>query len=197
MLSPPQLQSGMMQAHAVRLPPKTDLVSSIINAAEDAMMKSQSSSACILSVVGSLEYVKLRMANASRRRRKEGEGDGDGNNDEDGQEINDIKEWNERLEIVSLVGTIANGGEKHLHMSVSDREGRVWGGHVVAGRIFTTLELVLGTIQGVTFKRELDGETGYKELVVSSTETTPDDDDGEGALSNPYGVQPQKKSKKS
>ena len=50
--------------------------------------------------------------------------------------------------------------------SVSDASGKVWGGHVISGRIFTTLELVLGTIEGVGFRRRVDSRTGYRELVV-------------------------------
>ena len=55
-------------------------------------------------------------------------------------------------------------------MSVSDSEGTVIGGHVISGRVFTTLELVLGTIQGVTFVREIDEQTGYLELTVRKEE---------------------------
>ena len=80
---------------------------------------------------------------------------------------NHIRTWDEPMEVVSLVGTLTFT-HKHLHMSVSDRYGTVFGGHVMAGTIFTTLELVLGTIGGVAFQREMDPQTGYGELVVSS-----------------------------
>ena len=52
--------------------------------------------------------------------------------------------------------------------SVSRRDGTVVGGHVMAGRIFTTLELVVGTLPGVHFCRETDDATGFDELVVRS-----------------------------
>ena len=82
-----------------------------------------------------------------------------------------IRTFHKHFEIVSLVGTFAvNDGGKHLHMSVSDSEGTVIGGHVISGRVFTTLELVLGTIQGVTFVREIDEQTGYLELTVRKEE---------------------------
>jgi hypothetical protein len=56
----------------------------------------------------------------------------------------------------------------HVHMSVSDKDGNAIGGHLIDGTIFTTLELVIGTIQGVSFTREVDSKTGFDELVVRS-----------------------------
>jgi hypothetical protein len=53
--------------------------------------------------------------------------------------------------------------------SVSDAKGNVWGGHLISGTIFTTLELVLGVIQNVEFSRAMDSNTGYNELVVNSS----------------------------
>lgn len=147
------LQSGVMQAHAIRIGAGEDFVSSVLKAAEDAMEKSSSKSAFVITAVGSLQAATLRLANASKA---------------DGSSSNEIKEWKERLEIVSLVGTFSADG-RHLHMSVADKDGNVFGGHVMEGTIFTTLELVLGTISNVIFSREIDDKTGYDELVVRST----------------------------
>mmetsp|Transcript_32978 Transcript_32978/g.46832 ORF Transcript_32978/g.46832 Transcript_32978/m.46832 type:complete len:148 (-) Transcript_32978:305-748(-) len=142
------MQSGIVKAHCIRLLPNDDLVPSLQKAAQQAMENSNSSSAFIMTAVGSLTEVKLRLANACR-----------------GQP-NEIKEWKERFEIVSLVGTFSKDS-KHLHMSVSDKDGNTYGGHVMSGKIFTTLELVLGTVEGVAFEREVDVEgTGFDELVV-------------------------------
>lgn len=45
------------------------------------------------------------------------------------------------LEILSLVGTLS-GGHGHLHISLSDSEGRVVGGHLIGDdEIFTTVEV--------------------------------------------------------
>jgi Plants and Prokaryotes Conserved (PCC) domain len=85
---------------------------------------------------------------------------------------NEIREWNERLEIVSLVGTFDMDGGFHLHMSVSDSKGHVFGGHLMNGQIFTTLELVIGVVPGIQFKRPLDdgpNGTGFNELVVNTS----------------------------
>mmetsp|Transcript_18447 Transcript_18447/g.45732 ORF Transcript_18447/g.45732 Transcript_18447/m.45732 type:complete len:160 (-) Transcript_18447:2848-3327(-) len=150
---------GAVVAHPIRLNPGEDLVSAIENAASQAMSISDSSSAFVMTAVGSLDKVSLRMANASRS---------------DGDNIspsNEIRDWNERMEVVSLVGTLSASG-KHLHMSLSDKNGTVVGGHVMSGQVFTTMEIVLGTIQGVGFKRELDTATGYRELVVEKKKAT-------------------------
>lgn len=40
----------------------------------------------------------------------------------------------------------------------------------MGGKVFTTLELVLGTLPGVSFTREIDSATGYDELVVRANE---------------------------
>ncbi|CAJ1961099.1 unnamed protein product [Cylindrotheca closterium] len=149
---------GAVVAHPIRLKPGEDFVSAIENAASQAMSISSSSSAFVMTAVGSLDKVSLRMANASRS---------DGGNT---LPSNEIRNWNERMEVVSLVGTLSSSG-KHLHMSLSDKNGTVVGGHVMSGQVFTTMEIVLGTIKGVVFKREVDEATGYRELVVEKKES--------------------------
>lgn len=70
-----------------------------------------------------------------------------------------------RFEIVSLVGTL--NPEAHLHVCLSDAEGRTLGGHVLGGlHVFTTAEVVVGEAAELCFTREMDGETGFPELVV-------------------------------
>ncbi len=145
--------SGVLIAHPVRFGPGTDIVPAMEDFAAQAMKSSGCSSAFVLSAVGSLNCVQLRLANVCKP---------------DGTTQNDIKEWKQRLEIVSLVGTFSSSG-KHLHMSVSDGEGNAFGGHLLSGKIFTTLELVVGTIQNVGFSREIDPATGFDELVVQES----------------------------
>jgi predicted DNA-binding protein with PD1-like motif len=70
------------------------------------------------------------------------------------------------LEILSLAGSVAPDGA-HLHMSVSDSQGRVLGGHVGVGCIVrTTAELLLALLSEQQFSREFDSATGFKELAV-------------------------------
>ena len=100
-------------------------------------------SAVVLSGVGSLEHLRIRLAEAI-----------------------EFLEKDAHYEIVSLTGTLCMDGV-HLHISVSDKDGRVWGGHLVDGCvIYTTAEIVLGELENYQFTREMDESTGYKELVV-------------------------------
>lgn len=144
------LPYGAVRAHALRLQPGDDLVSSLVNAATNSIASSPgAASAFVLSAVGSLSDVTIRLATVSQGR------------------TNDVLRLTENVEVVSLVGTFTASGHKHVHISVANGKGSVFGGHLVAGTVFTTLELVFGTISNVSFQREMDARTGYTELVVS------------------------------
>ena len=70
------------------------------------------------------------------------------------------------LEILTLAGTLGHGGS-HLHASLADADGRVFGGHVAPGCIVrTTAEVLLAVLDDVAFAREPDAVTGYAELVI-------------------------------
>jgi len=76
------------------------------------------------------------------------------------------------LEIDNLQGTVSINGV-HLHISVSDIKGTVFGGHLKEGCIIrTTCELVIGILEDTIFEREADDQTGFDELVVSHYPTT-------------------------
>jgi predicted DNA-binding protein with PD1-like motif len=77
-----------------------------------------------------------------------------------------IRDLEGPFEIVSLVGTLS-GGTDHLHISLSDKDGNVIGGHVIGGLyVYTTAEIVIGECQQLAFDREHDASTGFAELVV-------------------------------
>lgn len=102
---------------------------------------------CLISIVGALKNANLRMAGAVP-----------GNEE--------IKSYNQPLEIVSGTGTISKEG-CHIHMSVSSKDGLVFGGHLKNGCIVgVTVEIVLAIFDDMEFKRVMDSETGYKELVI-------------------------------
>ena len=149
--------SGAVTAHCLRLRPGDKLMPSLKQAASVILAripKEDCSSAFIITAVGSLQDVTLRLANASRM---------DGDNDD----ANDIKRYvNQRFEIVSLTGTFSRDDGCHVHISLADAKGNTIGGHLIDGVIFTTCELVLGTAQGVEFVRTMDDSTGYRELEV-------------------------------
>jgi len=63
-------------------------------------------------------------------------------------------------------GTLSQHG-CHLHIAISDRQGRVSGGHLMDGsHIYTTAEVLLGIIPDMIFKRAHDASTGYRELEI-------------------------------
>jgi predicted DNA-binding protein with PD1-like motif len=97
----------------------------------------------IVSVVGSLSHVHLRMAGAKIS-----------------------KEWDGEFEIVSGTGTVSMS-DIHVHLSVADVNGAVVGGHLKKGcAVRTTVELVVLAFDDVTYRYEPDEKTGFTELVV-------------------------------
>ncbi|MBS6283288.1 MAG: DNA-binding protein [Oscillospiraceae bacterium] len=81
-----------------------------------------------------------------------------------------VRELNEPLEIVSLMGTLS-AARTHLHISLAREDLTVLGGHLMEGCIVnTTAEVVLLELDGVRFGAERDGETGYDELAILSLE---------------------------
>jgi len=82
--------------------------------------------------------------------------------------MQEIREFVGPFEIVSLVGTLS-GIEGHLHIALSDAQGRMIGGHVIGGlHIFTTAEIVIGECSDLKFTREQDDSTGFQELVIKN-----------------------------
>jgi uncharacterized protein len=150
--------SGALRAHCVRLHPGDDLVSSL----QEAARQTGASACFVITCVGSLDQVTLRMASHTAMPTN--------NNAASAPFVmtNSTRTWNnEPFEIVSLVGTLApHGSAKHLHMSIANANGTAFGGHLVSGRVYTTVELVLGSAEGVNFSRVLDPTTGFQELVI-------------------------------
>jgi uncharacterized protein len=105
------------------------------------------SAATVISAVGSLNSATLRMAGAEMGRQ-------------------DIRTLDGPFEIVSLIGNVGQN-RTHLHMSVSDKDGVVAGGHVKEGcAVHTTVELVLAVEDKLTFGEENDPKTGFGELSI-------------------------------
>ena len=131
-----------MKTVSIRLHDGQDLLQEI----QRICVKNKIQAGVILSAVGSLRESKIRVPII----------DGD---------VKYITPSN--LEIDNLHGTVSSNGV-HLHISVSDIEGTVYGGHLKEGCIIrTTCELVIGILDNTVFKREADSETGYDELAIS------------------------------
>ena len=76
-----------------------------------------------------------------------------------------VRELNEPLEIVSLMGTLS-AARTHLHIALAREDLTVLGGHLMEGCIVnTTCELVVGILDGWRYGVEQDEQTGYDEIV--------------------------------
>lgn len=132
-----------MDYFVLRLKRGSDLKQSIVQ----YCMDNNISSGAIVSAVGSVKEVNIRKA--------------DGVNT-----YFEVKDY----EVVSLSGTISEDGP-HLHISLSDVNLRVIGGHLMDGTIVnTTMELVIMKFNKYRLSRSFDVETGYKELEVHINE---------------------------
>ncbi|MBG0760981.1 DNA-binding protein [Vibrio cidicii] len=70
------------------------------------------------------------------------------------------------FELVSLMGTLT-AKHQHVHIAVSDTQGRVWGGHLLKGCLIdTTAELIIHHYPDLVFQRAFDEQTGFSELVA-------------------------------
>jgi predicted DNA-binding protein with PD1-like motif len=129
----------LMKVFVLRLKPHDDLKKSLKN----FVIQEDIKAGFILSAIGSLQEAKIRFAN---------------------QAISTV--LTEKFEIIALNGTIATTGV-HLHIAISDGEGKTIGGHLDYGCIiYTTAEIVIGASEEFTFNRTFDEQTGYQELEI-------------------------------
>ena len=123
-----------MREFALRLTKGDDLRASI----EKACLENNFNTAIILSGVGCLYEVRIRLAKAL-----------------------EYMENKEDYEIVSLTGTVSKG-KAHIHISLSDDTGKTIGGHLEKGCLVnTTCELVLGVLEEYVSDRSFDRDTVF------------------------------------
>jgi len=70
---------------------------------------------------------------------------------------------NQTLEITNLVGNISiKDGVPvvHAHVTLSDKDGHAYGGHLAPGTIVFACEVAIQVLDGPNFERGLDQETG-------------------------------------
>ncbi|MEM5327052.1 PPC domain-containing DNA-binding protein [Paraburkholderia sp. JHI2823] len=128
-----------MQTTPVRLSPGDDLRVAV----EGLLNRYASQAAFVIQGIGSLGAAQLRFAGAESPAELRGD-----------------------LEILTLAGSVSPDGA-HLHMAVSDAQGRVFGGHVARGCVVrTTVELLLVLLPDHRFSRAPDPLTGYAELQI-------------------------------
>uniref|UniRef100_A0A0K8RAA2 PPC domain-containing protein n=1 Tax=Ixodes ricinus TaxID=34613 RepID=A0A0K8RAA2_IXORI len=140
--------SSALKCHVLRLKPGDALKASLRRVISDLKLRA----AFVVSCVGSVQSVTLRYAS-----------------DMDGNSRTETRK--ERMEILSLTGTLSGNDRGHLHASLGDVNGHVIGGHVIEMEIYTTAEVVIGELTDANFERVGDSETGCDELVVSVRKT--------------------------
>jgi uncharacterized protein len=83
-----------------------------------------------------------------------------------------ILDRTEYFEIISLTGTFSYNeftqeSSSHFHIALSDEYGNCIGGHLLPGSIiFTTAEITFIEAGQLQFRRVLDNQTGFNELIV-------------------------------
>lgn len=128
-----------MLIHAIRLKPGQDLKKALADFARENKI----TASWIVSGIGSLTHTNIRYANQSAGNIQNG-----------------------YFEILSLAGTMSVHGA-HLHICIADEKGICSGGHLLDGNIiYTTAEIIIGESKDLTFTREHDGTTEWKELQI-------------------------------
>lgn len=136
--SRPPLSGGSFLA--MRLQPGEDLIEGI----QRVRRQAGAAAMAVVTCVGSVTEVHIRHANQPGGTRYRG-----------------------HFEITSLVGTVDPAGE-HLHLTITDGEGRACGGHLLPGSsVYTTAEIVLVILTDLAFTRAPCRRSGYDELVVT------------------------------
>ncbi|QIZ78719.1 PPC domain-containing DNA-binding protein [Ferrimonas lipolytica] len=143
-LNPNQTLTSDVQYAVLRLLPGQELLQQL-----DAWLQQQQvGAAFIASAVGSLSVANLRFA-------AQPEG----------------CVLTEPFEVHALSGTL-DADCSHLHISLSNAQGQMVGGHVLSGCVVrTTLELVIGILPALKFERRHCHLSGYPELSTSKLNT--------------------------
>lgn len=125
--------------YAMRLKPGEDVLDTV----QAFVAEHGFSAVAIVTVVGSLTHAMIRYAANRKGTLREG-----------------------LFEIVSMIGTLeATGG--HVHISCSDENGAMFGGHMLSGCLTrTTCEIVLCELTDMAFRREHCPMSTWDELVV-------------------------------
>jgi len=140
----PLMQPSPLMVYAIRLKHGEELRKALLAHIKSLDLKA----AFIMTCVGSASSAKLRLANAAPN-----------------TESNYILDIVHPTEIVSLEGTISDGG--HMHAALSDSTGKMLGGHLIELIVDTTAEVVIGECNAFKFQRTFDERTGFKELSIS------------------------------
>ncbi len=127
---------------ATRLTKGTDLKIAV----QEMVHKHHITAGSIASCVGCLSEINLRLASAEK-----------------------ILAIIAPFEIVSVMGTLTPN-HQHIHISVADSQGYVYGGHLMEGNIIdSTAEVIIHSYPQLSFSRGFDPSTGYTELIIENS----------------------------
>ena len=130
----------------IRLAPGTDLYDGMLAACERYGIRN----GVVISAIGSLGRVRFCDVEALPDKKC-------------GYGYGRVLELDDTIELTGASGVICSdvGGELnlHVHISMSDKTGKGYGGHLVQGTtVLMTADIVLGEIEGVSMLREYDKE---------------------------------------
>jgi predicted DNA-binding protein with PD1-like motif len=125
-------QSRSGQIHILRLDDGEDIIDSILKSAKDSR-----STMLICTGLGMITDFELGFFDK-------------------GEYIS--KSYSEPHELLSIQGAISGYGEHrvHIHVAVADKEHRMFGGHLLRGKVWMTNEIGILRLDGVRSTREID-----------------------------------------
>ena len=128
----------------LRLKPGMDLLDGLQAACE----RYQIHNGVILSAIGSLSCVRYCDVEALPEKKC-------------GYGYGRVLELNDTIELTGASGVVCSDAEGninlHVHICLSDKNGRAYGGHLVQGtKVLMTADIVLGEVEGVSMLREYD-----------------------------------------
>ena len=137
-------EGKMGRVIVLRLKPGMDLLDGIQAACE----RYQIHNGVILSAIGSLSCVRFCDVEALPEKQC-------------GYGYGRVLELNDTIELTGASGVVCSDEEGninlHVHICLSDKTGRAYGGHLVQGtKVLMTADIVLGEIEGVSMLREYD-----------------------------------------
>lgn len=139
-------QGTIKRILAIRLRPGTDVLLGL----EEACKRSGINNGVILSAIGSLSEVRFcDPIEIAGRRAKYGYGP--------------PLQMDGPIELTNASGIICHDDENvtnlHVHVTLSDRDGHAYGGHLVEGtKVLLTVDVVIGEIEGMVMGRKFDEE---------------------------------------
>jgi hypothetical protein len=139
-------QGNLKRVVALRLKPGTDVLLGL----EEACRRAGINNGVILSAIGSLAEVKFcDPIEIAGRRAKYGYGD--------------PLQLEGPIELTNASGIICHDDKNvtnlHIHVTLSDKDGNAYGGHLVEGtRVLLTVDVVIAEIEGIVMGRKFDTE---------------------------------------